>query len=74
VLYSSWSWIDYSEIFFANLQLDCTKNNEATPCLWNQNIQKMDEETKPTPKNSKTWMKLPDLDENIAYEYFLSKI
>jgi hypothetical protein len=34
----------------------------------------MDEETKPTPKNSKTWMKLPDLDENIAYEYFLSKI
>jgi hypothetical protein len=29
----------------------------------------MDEEAKPTPKNSKTWMKLLNLDENIAYEW-----
>jgi hypothetical protein len=27
----------------------------------------MDEETKATPKISKIWMKLPKLDENIAY-------
>jgi hypothetical protein len=30
---------------------------------------KMDEESKPTPKNLKIWMKLPNLDENIAYEW-----
>jgi hypothetical protein len=30
---------------------------------------KMDEEGKPTPKISKIWMKLPNLDENIAYKW-----
>jgi hypothetical protein len=30
---------------------------------------KMDEEAKPTPKNSKFWMKLPNLSKNIAYEW-----
>jgi hypothetical protein len=61
--------IAISDFFFGDLQPDCTKNNEVAPCLWNQNIQKMDEEAKPTPKNSKTWMKLLNLDENIAYEW-----
>jgi hypothetical protein len=32
----------------------------------------MDEEAKPTPKISKTWMELPNLDENIAYEWMQS--
>jgi hypothetical protein len=58
-----------NEIFIGDLHPNCTKNNEAAPCLWNQNIQKMDEEAKPIPKNSKTWMKLPNLEENIAYEW-----
>jgi hypothetical protein len=29
----------------------------------------MDEEAKPIPKISKIWMKLPNLDENIVYEW-----
>jgi hypothetical protein len=28
-----------------------------------------EEEAKPTPKTSKIWTKLQDLDENIAYEW-----
>jgi hypothetical protein len=32
----------------------------------------MDKEAKPRQKNSKIWMKLLNLDENIAYEWMLS--
>jgi hypothetical protein len=35
-----------------------------------QNTQILDKEAKPTPIFFKTWMKLPNLDENIACKVF----